>query len=381
MSDNPLPEADRVEGAAHPREVVQVFGQDAAESAFLDAYTAGRMHHAWLLTGPRGVGKATLAWRIARFLLTAPGPEAAAAQDGLFCDAEAPAARADSLYVDPENPVFRRIRQLAEPRLFLLRRGATEKGDRLASEILVREVRRLGGFFSLSAVDGGWRVVIVDAADDMTVQAANALLKRLEEPPARTVMLLVSHQPAALLPTIRSRCRVLRLTPLGPDDMARALEQAGVEVTGDPAVLTELACGSVGESVRLLSMGGLDVYAELVRLLSSLPQLDRTRALSLAEAAGGRDASERLDLLFGLMERLLSRLARAGATGVMPQVEVAPGEAEMIARLAPTPHKGRAWAACAEEIGARSRHGRAVNLDPVALVLDTVFKIRQTAAG
>ncbi|MBQ0750537.1 MAG: DNA polymerase III subunit delta' [Roseovarius sp.] len=371
--DGLLPEPDRVEGAPHPRETAQLFGQGTAEAEFLDAFNTGRLHHGWLITGPRGVGKATLAWRIARFLLATPLVQ----EEGLFGAPPPPA----TLDIAPDHPVSRRLLALSDPGLFLLRRGPTDKGDRLAAEIRVSEVRRLGNFFALSAADGGRRVVIVDAADDLNTQAANAILKMLEEPPARTVMLLVSHQPSGLLPTIRSRCRTLRLAPLGPQEISRALEQAGIAPEGDPAALAELSGGSVGAAVRLLNLGGLKLYAELVGLLESLPRLDRPRALRLAEAAATRGAEERLDLLFSLTDLLLARLARAGATGHAPRAEAAAGEAALLARLAPDARKGRDWADCAEAIGARARHGRAVNLDPASLVLDTVFRIQQTAGA
>jgi DNA polymerase-3 subunit delta' len=371
--DGLLPEPDRVEGAPHPRETVQLFGQDAAESEFLDAFNTGRLHHGWLITGPRGVGKATLAWRIARFLLATPLVQ----EGGLFGAPPAPV----TLDVSADHPVARRMLALSDPGLFLLRRGPTDKGDRLVAEIRVSEVRKLGNFFALSAADGGRRVVIVDAADDLNTQAANAILKMLEEPPARTVMLLVSHQPSGLLPTIRSRCRTLRLAPLGPQEIAQALEQAGIAPEGDPVALAELSGGSVGAAVRMLNLGGLKLYSELVSLLESLPRLDRPRALRLAEAAATRGAEERLDLLFSLTDLLLARLARAGATGHAPRAEAAPGEAALLARLAPDARKGRDWADCAEAIGARARHGRAVNLDPASLVLDTVFRIQQTAGA
>jgi DNA polymerase-3 subunit delta' len=374
MSDDGLlPEPDRVEGAPHPRETVQLFGQGTAEAEFLDAFNTGRLHHGWLITGPRGVGKATLAWRIARFLLATPLVQ----EEGLFGAPPPPA----TLDIAPDHPVSRRLQALSDPGLFLLRRGPTDKGDRLAAEIRVSDVRRLGNFFALSAADGGRRVVIVDGADDLNTQAANAILKMLEEPPARTVMLLVSHQPSGLLPTIRSRCRTLRLAPLGPLDIAQALEQAGIAPEGDPAALAELSGGSVGAAVRLLNLGGLKLYSELVGLMESLPRLDRPRALRLAEAAATRGAEERLDLLFSLTDLMLARLARAGATGHAPRAEAAPGEAALLARLAPDARKGRDWADCAEAIGARARHGRAVNLDPASLVLDTVFRIQQTAGA
>ncbi len=364
---------DQIEGAPHPRDTPRLFGQGAAEQAFLDAYATGRLHHGWLLTGPRGIGKATLAWSIARFLLATPSPD----DDGLF-DAPPPPG---TLAIDPEHPVARRITAGAEPGLRAVTRTTNPNTDRMRDEIVVDDIRSLAGFFQLSAADGGRRVVIVDAADEMNTSAANALLKMLEEPPARATLLLISHQPSRLLPTIRSRCRSLRLSTLSPAEMDQALAQAGAGTGAQSAALSELSGGSVGAALRLSLMDGLSLYTEITAILRGLPQFDRARAVRLAEAAGARGAAAKLDLTFVLLDLLMSRLARTGATGVPPGVEAAPGEAEMLLRLAPTPQAGRAWAQTAQETGARVAHGRAVNLDPAALVLDTLIRISQTATS
>ena len=362
MSDEALPEPDRLEGAPHPRDTATLFGQATAEAGFLQAFASDRLHHAWLLTGPRGVGKATLAWRIARFLLATP----AAQTDGLFGAPPPPT----SLDIAPDHPVSNRLRALSEPGLFLLRRGPTDKGDRLSNDIRVDMVRKLANFLQLSATDGGRRVIIVDSADELNPQAANALLKMLEEPPARCIFLMISHQPTGLLPTIRSRCRELRLGPLDSDAMARALDQAGIALPADTAALTALSAGSVGEAIRLIAQDGLAIYAELVGLFGRLPDLDRPRA-----------PTNRLDLLLALTDLFLARLARTGATGHPPAIEAAPGEAALLARLSSSPARARAWADAAHQISARTMHGRAVNLDPASLVLDTVFRIQKTAGG
>lgn len=371
MTDDALPEPDRIEGAPHPRETQTLFGQSAAEASFLEAYTTGRLHHGWLITGPRGVGKATLAWRIARFLLATPATEDA----GLFGDAP-PAP--PNLDIPESHPVARHMRAGAEPGLFVLRRGPNDKGDRLSAEIRVDEVRKLKSFLHLSAADGGRRVVIVDAADELNVAAANALLKLLEEPPAGATLLLIAHQPSGLLPTIRSRCRELRLTPLSTDDLALALEQAHVEAA-NPAALAALAGGSAGEAIRLVNLDGLSTYGRIVSLFATLPRLDRPAALQLADSAAQRGAGEsRLALILMLMDLFLARLARAGISGTFGP-EAAPGEAALLQRLSPHAHAARVWADLHQTLGARARHGLAVNLDPAALLLDMIFKIDQTA--
>jgi len=345
---------DQREGAPHPCATPVLFGQAAAEAAFLQAYGSGRMHHAWLLSGPMGVGKATLAWRIARFLL-------AGDTGGMF-------GPPDTLDVPEDNPTVRRLRAGADGGLLVVRRGPDDKGN-LRRDITVDVMRRLHGFFGLSAADGGQRVVIVDAADEMNTNAANALLKALEEPPANATLLLVSHQPSRLLPTIRSRCRDLRLSALGPDDFAAALAQAGVD--GEPSGGT----GTWRQAVELALGGGAEIYAEMVALFATLPRMDRARALKLAESMTGKGNETRFALFLRLFDLFMARAARAGIMG--PGPEAVAGEAALLARIAPHQQAAQRLAELAPALSARARHGRAVNLDPAALVLDMVLKTEE----
>lgn len=359
MSDTPEP--DRVDGAPHPRETPVLFGQDAAQGQLLAALAGDRLHHGWLLAGPRGVGKATLAWRFARAALAhRPG-------GGLF--APPPPA---SLDVPPDHPVARRIAAGAEPGLLPIRRGVDDKTGRLRAQITVDEVRRLRDFFGLSAADGGRRAVIVDAADELNPSAANAILKLLEEPPAGALLLLVAHRPGALLPTIRSRCRMLRLAPLRPDDLARALAQALGALPDGADRLADLAQGSVGEAVRIAAADGLALDARLGALMAGLPRLDRPLLHDLAEDVGARGADARFDLLLRFLEGRLAALARAAATGQPPEVA---REAGRLGRPAGV------WARLASDLPARARAARAVNLDPAALVVDMGLSLERAARG
>ncbi len=360
MSAEELADPTGLPGLPHPRETPALIGQQAAEAEFIAALTGGRLHSGWLVTGPMGIGKATLAYRIAAYLL-ASGARAA-----------------ETLDVPQDDADLRRIRAGSHQRLFVLRRGPNEKGDKLSAMIRVDEVRRLKEFFHLSAADGGHRVVIIDAADDMNPAAANAVLKELEEPPANTTLLLISHQPSRLLPTIRSRCRVLRCRPLDPADLALALDRIGVEADS-PEALSVLAAGSVGGAARQAQLGGRALYADLVGLLSGIPNFDRLAALKLADSCAGKGAETRFPLLLDLIDLLLSRAARAGLSGE-PDIQACPGEARLLTRIAPDPRASRALATLQQELSARARHGRAVNLDPSALILDMLFRIEATAA-
>ena len=369
-----IPEPDRIEGAPHPRETARLHGHDGAEAAFLSAFTSGRLHHGWLICGPRGVGKATLAWRLARFLLDAPSDDGGG---GLFGAPPPP----ETLDTPEDSPLARRLRALSEPRLFLLRRPWDDKNSRLRQEITVEEARAMKSFFTLSAADGGRRVAIIDAADELNTSAANAVLKLLEEPPAGATFFLIAHQPHRLLPTIRSRCRELRLSPLPPEALAQALTAAGGEVSStDAQPLAELAGGSVGEAFRLTNLDGLKLYAALISLFSTLPRLDRPRALALADMGTGKGAEAQFDLILTLIDLFLTRLARAAATRQLPP-EAAPGESALLTRLSDHPDAARHWADIAQSLAQRARRGKAVNLDPAALLMDMVLTLEKTAGS
>ena len=368
MADSTLPDPDRIEGAPHPRETLEIFGQSAGETTFLTAYNAGRLHSGWLITGPQGVGKATLAYKIAAFLLAEQPPE-----DGLFGAPTPPA----TLTIPADSIDARLIRAGSHPRLFILRRGPNTTGDKLSQVISVEQARDLKKFFQLSAADGGRRVVIIDSADELNPSAANAILKVLEEPPAKTTLLLISHRPTGLLPTIRSRCRELRCATLTSADLDLALTGAGLHSSSTDALAT-LAAGSTGTAIRLQQHDGLALYAELVHLFSALPRMDRTLALKLSDACAGRGAEARFSLTLDLIDIFLARAARAGLMGE-PSIQGAPNEARLLARLSPNDHAARRWATLQSDISTRARAGRAVNLDPAALILDMLFAIEATA--
>lgn len=370
--DAPQPEPDRVEGYPHPRESRSLFGQDRAQDAFLDAWRGGRLHHAWLLRGPQGIGKATLSYRIARALIAQEVPQAG----GFFGDAEPVVP--SNLDVPQDCPVQSRIEAQGEPRLSILRRTPNPTTDRMRNEITVDDVRAMRRFLQLSAADGGWRVIIVDDADQMNRNAANALLKYLEEPPPSCLFLLISHAPAGLLPTIRSRCRTLDLAPLGPDDLAFALQSAGATApAGAETALAQLSTGSVGQSLRLMAGDGLQTYGHLIALMSGGQGVDRGAMTQLAEACAGRQNVDRYATVLGLLKILLARLAKVAATA-QPPPEAASGEHGLMGAVASQPNQAAEWANTLAGISATTRHAVAVNLDPASTILDTLLTIDST---
>src|SRR6185312_3469886 len=205
-----LPEADALAGAPHPRHVYSLVGHKRAEAEMLSAYREGRLAHAWLIGGREGIGKATLAWRFARFVLANPDPKADVVRE------------ARNLQVEPTHTAAKLLAGLAHPDFSLIRREWQPASKKLATEISVDAVRRGLQVFQLSAAFGGWRIAIVDSAEDLNRNSANALLKMVEEPPQRSLILIISHRPSQVLPTIRSRCRRLRLDPLTEEETVRA---------------------------------------------------------------------------------------------------------------------------------------------------------------
>jgi len=269
------PESDRYDDAPHPRETLALFGHDAAERELVDAYRRNKMAQAWIIGGPEGVGKATLAWRLARFLLAHPEPGAAAVQN------------AESLAVAGDHPAARRIASMALADIFLLRRAWNEKTKKHFTEIRIEDVRKVIQAFHQASGTGGWRIAIVDCADDLNRASANALLKLIEEPPERSLFLLVAHQPGRILPTIRSRCRKLMLAPLSPEDTIAAVRNLGPPWSEAPeADLLAAAAraeGSVREALRLLGDDGVAFDAAVRKLFDRLPQVDWLGAHMLAD--------------------------------------------------------------------------------------------------
>ncbi len=279
-----LPEADALPGAPHPRHVYSLVGHQAAEEELLSAYRNGRLAHAWLIGGSEGVGKATLAWRFARFVLANPDPTAKAVRE------------ARDLSVDPSHSAARLLAQLAHPDFALIRREQQVNAKKLGSEISIEAVRQALQVFQLSAAFGGWRVAIVDSAEDLNRNSANALLKTVEEPPQRTLIHIVSHRPGQVMATIRSRCRRLRLDPLSNDEVVEAIIGLGPpwnEIDRDTAaVAARRSNGSVREALARLAPESGGVGALIDSVVADLPRPDPRAVVRLADAIGGRSAHE-----------------------------------------------------------------------------------------
>ena len=355
-----VPEADRLDGVPHPRATARLFGHEAAERALASGFAAGRMHHGWLIAGPEGVGKATLAYKFARHVLAEPHERDSAAQ---------------TLDVPEASTAARQVLALSHPGLLVLRRPWDHRTKRHSQIITVDEVRRVRSFLAHTSGGGASRIVIVDTADLLNVNAANALLKSLEEPPPHTFFLLLTASPGRLLPTIRSRCRVLELAPLGETDLRRAVLAAlAHEEHAPPGVdewarLITLAEGSVRRALVLWLGDGLKLDQRLEALFTALPALDWQAVHGLADEIASQAAAERFEMVFDLLLKRIARLVRAGAG--LGGDEAA---TRLAARLVPDARLAT-WAELWETIVREKSETQALNLDRKSLILQTFSRI------
>ncbi len=356
--------AETEDEATHPSAAADLIGHAEAEQQMLQAYNAGRIPHAWLIDGPRGVGKATLAYRFARFLLRHGG-------EGGDLFGAAPA----DLSVDPDDPIFRRVAAAGHGDLVTVARTARERSDELSAFIRVEQIRDLVHFFNLTSAEGGWRIAVIDAVDDLNANAENALLKLLEEPPARGLLLLVSHSPGRLLPTTRSRCRRLTLKPLAEADVAAILGARLPDLAPeDVTALTVLAEGSPGRAIALAEQGGVAVYRELIDLAGTLPNLNYDQVHQLSDRLNRRDGEAQYRVWLDLIGLWLTRTVRRGALTGTDMPEVVPGERALADRLAAGGALDRLvdlW----EKISSLTARADAVHLERKQVVLNAFLSL------
>jgi len=318
VSEGDQPEADREGDLPHPRRVYELFGQDAALADAERALTSGRMHHAWMITGPKGVGKASFAYHLARRLLGA-NP----ADKGILASA-------------PDDPVCRRLEALSHPDFLLIRRPFNDKTGKLKNEIPVEEARRAPDFFSKSASGNGWRVCVVDSADELNTNSANALLKTLEEPPERGLLILIVNTPGRLLPTIRSRCRRLILRAPGVRDTTDWLVQTKGLGENEAQRAAALAQGAPGRALALAETDAPALKAMIDATLEQLPRLDRAAMAQLAAAASRKGGEQTRTITLDFLISYAQARARQAALGEGGAVSAAPwvSAADQLARLA-----------------------------------------------
>jgi DNA polymerase-3 subunit delta' len=350
-----------------PRENPLLLGQEAAEAALLQAFNSGRLSHAWLLTGPRGIGKATLAYRFARFLL-AEGASSSAA--GLF------AAAPNTLAIPPSQLAFRQVASGGHPDLLVVERSFDPKRKRQRREIVADETRAVADFLHLTSGQDGWRVVIVDGADLMNIHAANGLLKILEEPPKRTVLLLVSDNPGRLLPTIRSRCRTLPVKPLDQSVVSELLQRFAPGLSEhDRDLLLTLAAGSIGRALELAKGDGVTIYGNITKLLETIPRVDAEALHGFAERLARPGADDDFALFTELLPGWLARLVVLGAG---EGAAVSSDEERVMRRLALRRGLDQ-WVEVWEKLTHLFTQAEGINLDRKQVVLTAFFALEEAA--
>ncbi|WP_421723612.1 DNA polymerase III subunit delta' [Bauldia sp.] len=353
-----IPRLDVVDGWPAPEEQDRWLGDAAAETTLLDAYRSGRMHHAWLLGGPKGIGKATLAYRFARFAFAHPDPassEVAAAQD---------------LSVPTDDRAFRQVARRAHPNLLALERPYRSDRKRFLTELSVDQIRRTVSFFGTTGGGEGWRIAIIDPADDMNANAANALLKVLEEPPDRALFFIICNTPGQLLPTIRSRCRMLQIRPFAEDEIKDAIDTHKPDGfdRSDMSVAATLSEGSLRQAILVLDGGGLEVYRAFVSLVSGAPDIEPAAMHDLADRVSRRGADDAytgfIDVVQGWLDRRVNRVAEPERGEHNPALDAVP-----LAR----------WAEVWEKTERAVAEAEALNLDRKQVALSILMSIAHAA--
>lgn len=306
---NALPEATQYAVSSHTTGAM--IGHEAIEDLLLEQFNSGRMPHALIFSGASGIGKATMAYRFARFLLknkpTDPN------QNSMFDDAP---AKATSLQVGEDDPVFRRVASGGHPDLLSIRREYDEAKNRFKASVAVDDIRKVAPFLRMTASDGGWRVVVIDDADTMTPSSQNALLKILEEPPSNTVLILVAHRLGSMIPTIRSRARIINFNTLDEDTMFRLLQVHGHQFTEDQArTLIHLSGRSFGRALQLVDEGGLDVMEQVIDVFEGYPDWDWVKIHGLADQLSGMGKDQAFASFAGILPWMIGQLTLAKAKG------------------------------------------------------------------
>ena len=312
-NENIIEEADTLPGASHPRLAKKLVGHEIAFDTFVKSYRRGTLHHAWLLTGPKGIGKATLAWKLSEELINERG----------------------LVPPDPkiEENLKGQFKALPLQNLYLCRRPYDDKTKRLKKYITVDEIRKLKGFFNLSAIEKTWRIALIDCADELNKSATNALLKLLEEPPIKSVFIIIANQPEKLSSTVRSRCRQLSLRKLSRTDVEKVLLLSGYDLEKTPEfdrnIINILSNGSPGNAIMAIENDGVSVFLSSLDILSDFPRFKREKIVALAETV--KSNVLRFNFVSSILLLILSRLALI--THSINYVEATEQETNLISKI------------------------------------------------
>lgn len=295
-----------------PRSMAFCLGHEDQEQSILDILAAGRLPHAMVFSGPKGIGKCTFAFRFARFLLRQG--YLYSLEEGLFGSEDA--IIPDSMDISENDPVFSRVASGGHGDLLFIERAIDPAKGREKAELTAEVVRKIPPFLRKTSSEGGWRVVIVDDADTMNNTAQNAILKILEEPPDKVAIILITHRTGALIPTIRSRCRVLPFRPLDEHAIQNLLARQGyIYSPSDAALIFDFSCGSIGTAIQFAEEGGPELFREILALLASGPEWNWLEIHKFSQSFFGTSGDKRYFLTAQIMTWLFEKLAFVRARG------------------------------------------------------------------
>ena len=372
MSDEPNNFfSDKIAGAPHPMLANEIIGHSSQKLSFLSSFASNRLPQCWLLVGEMGIGKASFAWLIAKFLLTTKYQPA-----DLKIDLKE--TNINSILEPQSGSTLNRIISGSEQRVYIVRRGYNEKRKAFFKNISIEDVRKLQSYCSLSIADGGKRIIIIDTADDLNKSSSNALLKLLEEPPKNTIFLLISHQPNLLLPTIKSRCQKLSFSNLDQTDLGAVLTAIGCKIEpSDEVSLSILSKGSAGAACRLINSNCINLYRDILNIASSLPNLNTNKILQLSQNYFAKAKPSEFEIFIEMMQHFFSRLCKTGVMQKPVLPSLTDNEAKIMKSLCPNLKSARLWSEAANISLAKLNKGYLLNIDIESLILDAFIYLEE----
>ena len=364
--------SDKIAGAPHPMLANEIIGHSSQKLSFLSSFASNRLPQCWLLTGDMGIGKASFAWLIAKFLLTTKYQPA-----DLKIDLNE--SNINSILEPQSGNTLNRIISGSEQRVYIVRRGYNEKRKTFFKNISIEDVRKLQSYCSLSIADGGKRIIIIDTADDLNKSSSNALLKLLEEPPKNTIFLLISHQPNLLVPTLKSRCQKLSFSNLDQTDLGAVLKAIGCKIErSDEVSLSILSKGSAGAACRLINSNCINLYSDILNISSSLPNLNTNKILQLSQNYFAKAKPGEFEIFLEMMQHFFSRLCKTGAMQKPVLPSVTENEAKIMKNLCPNLKSAHFWSEAANITLAKLNKGYLLNIDIESLILDAFIYLEKS---
>ena len=373
MSDEPNNFfSDKIAGAPHPMLANKIIGHSSQKLSFLSSFASNRLPQCWLLAGDMGIGKASFAWLIAKFLLTTKYQPADLKND-------LNESNINSILEPQSGSILNRIISGSEQRVYIVRRGYNEKRKTFFKNISIEDVRKLQSYCSLSIADGGKRIIIIDTADDLNKSSSNALLKLLEEPPKNTIFLLISHQPNLLVPTIKSRCQKLSFSNLDQTDLGAVLTAIGCKIEpSDEVSLSILSKGSAGAACRLINSNCINLYSDILNISSSLPNLNTNKILQLSQNYFAKAKPGEFEIFLEMMQHFFSRLCKTGAMQKPLLPSLTENEAKIMKNLCPNLKSAHLWSEAANITLTKLNKGYLLNIDIESLILDAFIYLEKS---